>query len=280
MRALLTAALKRALDQNELELHYQPQFRRDSTLFGMEALLRWTDVDLGPVPPSTFIPIAEDTRLILKIGEWVLRTACIQVRKWRLAGFEDIKVGVNVSVVQFEEEDFVESVISILGETETPGSCVQLELTESIVLKDLERAAGKLQKLRNLGVTCVIDDFGTGYSGLKYLQELPLDGIKIDRTFVQRAVSHHDRHGAAIIRMIMVLAENLNLSVVAEGIETQSQMEFLQNAGCELMQGFLLGKPAPADELEPLLNASRPFGDATPGEPMVSMRKDTPVGAT
>jgi diguanylate cyclase len=257
-RVEIASALKRALTDNELALHYQPQFRRDGTLFGFEALLRWTNSKLGTVAPSTFIPIAEDMGLIMPLGEWVLKTACVQVCEWRRAGFNDVRVSVNVSALEFDREDFVEKTMSILDEAQVPGSSIQLELTESIVLNNTDRAVVKLQKLRELGVTCLIDDFGTGYSGLKYLQELPLDGIKIDRTFVQRAVSHCDRHGGAIVKMIVLLADNMGLLAIAEGVETQSQMDLLIDAGCQLMQGFLLGRPMPAHAAEELLSVSCP----------------------
>jgi diguanylate cyclase (GGDEF)-like protein/PAS domain S-box-containing protein len=247
--------LRHALENRELVLNYQPQFRSTGELVGFEALLRWQHPRLGLVPPNRFIHLAEETGLIIPIGSWVLKEACRQLATWRQAGFEHLRMAVNVSTVQLEREDWIETVAEALEEAGLPSSCLELELTESVVLRSADRAAGWLAQLRGLGVSSAIDDFGTGYSSLKYLQQLPIDTLKIDRSFVRDigATSPGESGSAAIVRAIVTLAQKLGMRVVAEGVETEDELGFLRKLGCDLIQGFLFAKPMSADACEAFL---------------------------
>jgi EAL domain-containing protein (putative c-di-GMP-specific phosphodiesterase class I) len=248
-RLELMSDLRRALDNRELVLHYQPQFLANGDLAGFEALLRWQHPRLGLVPPLKFIPLAEETGLIVPIGNWVLKEACRQMAAWRQAGFEYLRVAVNVSTLQFERDDWLDAVAQTLEETGLPPSCLELELTESLVVRNADYAVGRLLKLRGMGVSSAIDDFGTGYSSLKYLQQLPIDSLKIDQAFVRNIESSDpERAGSdAIVRAIVTLAQRLGLRVAAEGVETEHQLDFLRKLGCDLIQGYLFAKPMPPE---------------------------------
>ena len=240
--------LRRAIADGQLELHYQPQFDLQfNKLIGVEALLRWKHPTRGYVPPSQFIPIAEDSGLIVGIGDWVLRQACEQLACWQREYGQSFRVAVNVSALQFERHDLVESVSSALQEFGVDAHCLELELTESLVMRDVAGSSTQLQKLRDLGVQVAIDDFGTGYSSLAYLQRLPIDRLKIDRAFIKDLGGDPDTKPLA--QAIIGLAHALDMEVVAEGIETTAQLEILRGMGCEIGQGYLLGRPAPSAEL-------------------------------
>ena len=247
-RLALETNLRRAIQNEEFLVHYQPRVAVDSlAITGVEALVRWQHPQLGLVPPGQFIPLAEDTGLIVPIGEWVLRTACKQGRRWRDEGFAPIQIAVNICARQFHEQDLSQTVITILEETGLPASNLELELTESSIMEDAEFAAGVLSRLKSMGIKISIDDFGTGFSSLSSLKKLPIDALKVDRTFVRDVTS--DTDDAALVNAIITLAHNLRLKVIAEGVETEAQLRFLQVLRCDEIQGFLFSKPLPADEL-------------------------------
>lgn len=232
--------LRRAMENGELSVHLQPQVdTRSGRLVGAEALVRWNSPELGTVMPSVFIPLAEDSGIIIPLGNWVLRESCQQFMRWRLDGFDLPQVSVNLSVRQLERPEFIDTLTDILDETGMDASCLKLELTESVVMA-IGDACGMLQKLRAFGITLSLDDFGTGYSSLSYLKMLPVQQLKIDRSFVMGiGVNNGDE---AIIRTIMELARSLDFEVIAEGVETAEQAAFLRQLGCQQLQGFLHGE--------------------------------------
>jgi diguanylate cyclase (GGDEF)-like protein len=245
-RLTLEADLRRAVENEELMLHYQPQIDfATQRIVGAEALIRWQHSKLGLLPPLEFIPMAEDTGLILPIGDWVLRTACNQVALWEQAGLGNLRVAVNVSARQFQQKNFLERVAQIVGETAISPSSLELEITETSIMTNAAQVVVLLSALKDMGVRIAIDDFGIGYSSLGYLKRLPIDRLKIDRTFVSDATSDPD--DAAIVMAIITLAHNLRLKVMAEGVETEEQLRFLQLLKCDEGQGYLFGKPMPAD---------------------------------
>ena len=250
-RAVLEAALRLGIQHRQFVLHYQPQV--DSTgVIGAEALLRWEHPERGMVSPAEFIPLAEETGLILPIGLWVLETACTQLTAW--AGdsrTRDLQLSVNVSARQFRQADFVDQVHQALKKTTAPAACLKLELTESMVLDDIEDTIKKMQSLKQLGVGFSMDDFGTGYSSLAYLTRLPLDQLKIDRSFVRNLPDN--ANDAVIAQTIITMAKSLGLNVIAEGVETEAQRQFLELHGCPTYQGFLFSKPVEITQFERLL---------------------------
>ena len=259
-RMLIEGALRTALERRELVLHYQPQVDTASgRIVGMEALVRWQHPDLGMVAPNRFIPLAEETGLILPVGAWVLRTACEQLMAWRAAGSaggepgarDGLRIAVNVSARQMAEPDFVQSVAAVLAETGLPPSCLELELTESQVMNDVEHAIAVMHEVKKLGVLLAIDDFGTGYSSLAHLKRFEIDVLKIDQTFVRDLTVDPD--DAAIVTTIIALAANLKLDVISEGVETLEQMAFLRQHGCRQMQGYYFSRPVPAAAFEAVL---------------------------
>ena len=253
-RLALETNLRRALKNEEFLVHYQPRVAVDSlAITGVEALVRWQHPQLGLVPPAEFIPLAEDTGLIVPIGEWVLRTACLQGRSWREQGFAPIQIAVNICGRQFHDQDLSQTAISILEETGFPSANLELELTESSVMQDPEFASGVLSRLKSMGIKISIDDFGTGFSSLASLKRLPIDALKIDRSFVRDITS--DTDDAALVMAIITLAHNLRLKVIAEGVETEDQLKFLQLLRCDEIQGFLFSKPLPADALASLFDS-------------------------
>lgn len=248
MRLRMENALRHALDNNELRLHFQPQLdTRTGQIQGLEALLRWSHPELGEIPPTVFIPIAEETGLILPIGEWVMRTACKQFQTWRASGNTIQRVAVNVSACQFRNRDFTEQVAGILAESGLDPACLELELTESILMSQAEESIGMLHQLKALGVQLAIDDFGTGYSSLSYLKRFPIDRLKIDKSFIVNI--ENDRNNAAIAQAVIAMAETMSLRVTAEGVETQEQLQFLSASCCDEVQGFLFSRPVPLDEI-------------------------------
>ncbi|WP_339672714.1 EAL domain-containing protein [Dasania marina] len=253
----LEEGLRSAIERNELSIHYQPQLDVSSAkVSGAEALLRWHSSELGEVSPVEFISVAEDTGLIYSIGEWVLRNACTQVKSWRDAGMRLPQVAVNVSVKQFSHVGFVPLVQQVLQETGLEPAALELEITESVLMKDGDQAFTTLNALKALGVKLAIDDFGTGYSNLAYLKRFPIDKLKIDRAFI--SAEHVDTEDQAIVTAIIAMAESLNMSVTAEGVETEGQLNMLKTQRCDDVQGFLLSRPLPAQCVSDflLLNSS------------------------
>ena len=239
---ILENSLHTALEKQEFLIYYQPQINsKNGDITRMEALIRWQHPTLGLIPPKQFIPLAEDTGLILPIGEWVLKTACTQNKAWQNAGLPKIRVAVNLSARQFQQPNLVKTVRQILQETQLDPIYLELEITETTAMLDVNFTSNILNELRGMGVYLSMDDFGTGYASLSYLKQLPFHTIKIDRTFIKEITNNH--HDAAIVKAIIDLAKNLNLSVVAEGVETQAQRDILENLHCQEMQGFFFSKP-------------------------------------
>jgi diguanylate cyclase (GGDEF)-like protein/PAS domain S-box-containing protein len=238
-----------ALDRGELQLYYQPQFQLPSRrLGGVEALLRWNHPKWGLVPPNRFIPVAEESGLIVPIGAWVLREACRQQQSWRRAGYPAVKIAVNISATQFMRSNLPAKVAEILAAHEMEPRYLEVELTEGVLMRDAADAARQIAELRALGVRISIDDFGTGYSSLSYLRRLPIDDLKIDKCFVQGI--DHAAGTQPLVQAIVGLAHGLNLTATAEGVETEDELAVIQSLGCDQVQGFLLGRPAPADRWE------------------------------
>lgn len=251
-RLNLEKELRHAIKHEAFELYYQPKVDLLSgQVVGVEALLRWSRDDGAMVLPSSFIPLAEETGLIIPLGEWVLRQACRQAVVWREAGYGELRMAVNLSAKQFEQADIVARIESILAAAGLLPAALELEVTESMVMKSTDQAVVTLQRLRTLGVHIAVDDFGTGYSSLSYLKRLPLQTLKIDRSFVQDL--GNDSDDEAIVSAIISMASTLELRVVAEGVETIEQLEFLRRDGCDEAQGYLFSRPLPAAQLELLL---------------------------
>jgi diguanylate cyclase (GGDEF)-like protein len=241
-------ALRHALETGELSLHFQPQIDvRSGEIRGLEALLRWHHPQLGEVSPAAFIPIAEETGLILPIGEWVTQTACRQLRQWQSDGYPIQRVAVNVSALQFKDKGFTQQIERILAESGLDPGCLELELTESVLMSHAEESVSTLHALKALGVQLAIDDFGTGYSSLSYLKRFPIGRLKIDKSFIHNIESERD--SAAIAQAVIAMAETMSLDVTAEGVETYEQLQFLSAICCGEVQGFLFSKAVPAEEV-------------------------------
>jgi predicted signal transduction protein with EAL and GGDEF domain/DNA-binding response OmpR family regulator len=253
-RLSLETSLRKAIERNEFILYYQPQVHaRDGKLIGVEALIRWNHPDLGLVYPGQFVPLAEETGLIQAIDDWVLRQACIQSRAWLDAGLPQIHVAVNLSGSQFHRKDLLERVDAALGAVDLPAHCVELEITEGVLMSNAAGTLEVLQQLQARGFRIAVDDFGTGYSSLSYLRRFHADVLKIDRSFVHDIATNPD--AAAIVSAIVTLAEALKMRAIAEGVEHPLQRECLYEHGCDLMQGYLFGKPVPPSEITSLLRA-------------------------
>ena len=262
-RVDLEGALKHALERGELVLLYQPKFDNEGRhVVGMEALLRWRRPGVGLVPPSEFLPLAEETGLAVHIGEWVLRTACAQGRVWQDRGLSPVRVAVNVSPRHFAHGNLVGCVDDVLRATRLPAAALELEITEAMVLQNTDRATRVLRMLKELGVRIAVDDFGTGYSSLGYLKRLPIDAIKIDRSFI--AAIPHASDGVAVARAVIAMAQSLGIRCVAEGVETDEQARFLRIQGCDEMQGNLLGAPLTPEQALELLERVAPPPDPKP----------------
>ncbi|MEP0887253.1 MULTISPECIES: EAL domain-containing protein [unclassified Leptolyngbya] len=254
----LESDLHKALSRNEFLLFYQPQIQLQTcTVGGLEALLRWNHPKLGFVPPSQFIPLAEETGLINPIGDWVLHEACRQHQVWRSLGLPPIRIAVNLSAKQFQQANLVNKILTILEETGMEPRYLEIEITESAAMRDVQFTIATLQLLQELGIQIALDDFGTGYSSLNAIKHFPLNTLKIDQSFVREAC--HDSSDAAIARTIAALAKGLKLKTVAEGVETQQQLNFLHAIGCDGAQGFLFGKPNPADRIPDVLGLHSSF---------------------
>ena len=252
-RLVLENSLRHAIERDEFRIHYQPIVHLASgAITAVEALLRWEHPNLGLIAPAEFIPLAEETGLIVPIGEWVLDTACVQNKAWQSAGYEPIKVSVNLSARQFQQPGLVETVQNALQKARLDPKYLELELTESLIMQNAETTVEILRQLSDMGVTLSIDDFGTGYSSLNYLKRFPIHRLKIDRSFVHDLVTDPD--DAAIVKAIISMAHSLKLDVVAESVETQEQLEFLRQNGCDKMQGFIFSRPVPSEVLTQLLS--------------------------
>lgn len=254
-RQLLESSMRQAIARNEFYLVYQPQYDIGSrSVVGLEALLRWRHPQKGNIYPLHFIAIAEETGMIIPIGEWVLRTACCQAKAWHDAGHPWLRIAVNISARQFKQDSFADLVRSILEETGLPPRYLELELTESTIMERADRNIQALRELKNLGVTLAIDDFGTGYSSLSYLKHFPIDRLKIDRSFVRDL--NTDGDDAAIAEAIIVMAHSLKLDVVAEGVELEEQLAFLHSRNCDTLQGYLMSHPLSVEDVTALLNTT------------------------
>jgi len=248
-RATLEKELREALVANQFQLHYQPHIGPDGELTGAEALVRWKHPRRGLVPPNEFIPIAEETGLIVPLGRWVLETACKQLAQWSSRPQTAmLRLAVNVSAREFQQPDFVEKVVSILQDTAVDPSRLTLELTESLLVHNVDDVIGKMSELKLEGVSFALDDFGIGYSSLYFLKRLPLDQLKIDRSFVRHVLT--DPNDAAIANMIVALGQTLGLEVIAEGVETAEQRDFLASSGCLHYQGYFFSRPLPLERFE------------------------------
>lgn len=249
-RRAMEMDLRRALALQEFSLAFQPQFEIGSRkLVGFECLLRWRHEVRGNVSPADFIPLAEETGLIVQIGEWVLRTACHEAASWG----QTISIAVNISPVQFGHPSFLQTVVSALASSGLPGSCLELEITEGVLLEDTDAVIATLQELRSLGIRVSMDDFGTGYSSLSYLQKFPFDKVKIDQSFVRTMVSSSD--SSAIVRAISALSASLGMTTVAEGVETEEQLIKAAQEGCMHVQGFLTGRPLDASAARAIISS-------------------------
>jgi diguanylate cyclase (GGDEF)-like protein/PAS domain S-box-containing protein len=248
-RSALEAALREAILAHQLVLHYQAQVVGEGRLTGVEALVRWQHPERGMVSPADFIPLAEETGLILPLGEWVLESACRQLALWaNHAQMARLNMAVNVSARQFHHKNFCDTVRAALARSKANPKRLKLELTESMLVKDVEGIVAKMSELKAIGVTFALDDFGTGYSSLSYLKRLPLDQLKIDQGFVRNILT--DNNDAAIAKMVVALADSLGLSVIAEGVEIEAQKHFLARVGCHAYQGYFFGRPLPIDAFD------------------------------
>jgi EAL domain-containing protein (putative c-di-GMP-specific phosphodiesterase class I) len=246
-RVTLGSELRRALDKGELVLFYQPQYSlQTGKMMGAEALIRWQHPQQGMIPPDKFIPLAEDNGLIIPMGEWVLKKACQQMRAWLDMGMSIERIGVNVSGQQMQRGELVSCVEQVLAETGLEAKHLELEITESCIMRQTEKVISTLEGLQRLGVVLAIDDFGTGYSSLSYLKQLPVHKLKIDKSFICDIPT--DANDEVIARAVLALGQSLELKVIAEGVETEAQQEFLRALNCDEVQGYLYSRPVPAEE--------------------------------
>jgi EAL domain-containing protein (putative c-di-GMP-specific phosphodiesterase class I) len=259
-RATITAALRKVLDRGELQLVFQPQLSlREQRITGVEALLRWNSNEHGVISPIQFIPLAEETGLILEIGDWVLHEACSVLQQWRKDGVDGLTMAINVSALQLFRGNLPRVVSRVLKDTGIPPEHLELELTESVIMANAQQTASTLNALRALGVGLAVDDFGTGYSSLAYLKRLPITSLKIDKEFIDDL--SHDADDAAITSTIITMAHSLGLNVVAEGVEEEAQMRFLLANGCDEIQGYWLARPLDAQACLAFVRTWRPQPD-------------------
>ncbi|MEH2380625.1 MAG: EAL domain-containing response regulator [Nostoc sp.] len=252
---LLQISLHRAIKQHnfqEFEIYYQPIVDIDSgKIVAAESLLRWKSPELGTIYPTEFIPLAESTGLIVPIGKWVLKSVCQQIKGWRDAGIYSFIVTVNLSVIEFNQPDLIDKIVNLIAINDLEPDYLEIELTESMIMQDVNSAIATMSKLQSLGVKIAIDDFGTGYSSLTYLKNFPINTLKIDRYFIHNVAN--DPQKSAITKALIQMAHNLNLDVVAEGVETEAELAFLRQHNCNSMQGFLFSRPLPVAEFENIL---------------------------
>lgn len=260
LRLSMESGLRRALERDEFVLYYQPQvYIGSGQIFGVEALLRWKHPDKGLIPPAEFIPLLEETGLIVPVGEWIIRAVATQLKAWQFAQLPPLRVAINLSAVQFAQSNLDQTISRILDEVELDCSsgCLELELTESLLMNDVEGAITTLNTLHQMGIQISIDDFGTGYSSLSYLKRFPIDSLKIDQSFVKNLTSHAD--DTAIVSAIIALGHSLKLKVIAEGVETEEQLMCLRSIQCDEVQGYLFSKPVQAQEITRLLENNSLF---------------------
>jgi diguanylate cyclase (GGDEF)-like protein len=248
----LEEKLHQALEKNEFKLYYQPQIdAKTNKIVSAEALIRWQQSELGMIMPNDFIPLAEETGQIFKIGEWVINEACRQNKQWQMQGLEKIRIAVNLSGLQFMQDDLCETINAVLVDTELKPECLELEITESIMMRNIDQTISIIKNFTDMGISVSVDDFGTGYSSLSYLKKFPLESLKIDRSFVMDIPD--DTDDMMITSAIISMAKSLKLKVIAEGVENKGQIEYLKKHDCDLMQGYYFSRPVPADEFEKLL---------------------------
>ena len=258
----LQSDLHRAIKRNELQLFYQPQIDTQSgKLVGAEALLRWHHSERGFIPPDLFIPLAEETGLIVQIGQWVVNEACRSVIKWSDSGFTSPRIAINVSGREFRERTFIPTIKNIIDESRVDPQLLTIELTESMLMDNARENVSMLLKLKEIGLKLSMDDFGTGYSSLSYLNRFPLDELKIDRSFINEVNTGGENDSTAIVVAIIAMARSLGLKVMAEGIEKTEQLDFLRQHHCDGCQGYLFSKPLPASEFSELIRKSRASSD-------------------
>jgi EAL domain-containing protein (putative c-di-GMP-specific phosphodiesterase class I) len=256
VNAALENDLRKALENQEFRLYYQIQVDSSCRPIGVEALIRWLHPERGLISPDQFIPAAEESGLILRIGQWVLETACAQIKDWQNDDLaSNLDLAVNVSAKQFRQTDFVDQVKAAIQRHVIEPKLLKLELTEGLLLENVQEAIATMNELKKVGIQFSIDDFGAGYSSLQYLKRLPLNQLKIDRSFVRDIVT--DGSDKAIVRTIIGIAQSLDLDVIAEGVETQEQRKILLESGCAKYQGYLFSKPLPIEQLDALLRRSR-----------------------
>ncbi len=254
-RAVLEDELRTAIEKQQFQLYYQVQVDGTGKAIGAESLIRWIHPERGLIPPMEFIPLCEETGLIISVGDWVLNAACAQLNEWqKQPSTRDLVLAVNVSAKQFSQSDFVKKVVLALYRYDVPPMLLKLELTEGMLVQDVDETIRTMQELCRMGVKFSLDDFGTGYSSLQYLKRLPLDQIKIDQSFVRDIV--HDAHDKSIVRTIIAMANNMELNVIAEGVETEEQQQVLINKGCTHFQGYYFGRPVPIDKFDAALMSS------------------------
>ncbi|MEH2410211.1 EAL domain-containing response regulator [Nostoc sp.] len=253
---LLEISLHRAIKQDkfqEFEIYYQPIVDMNSgKIVAAESLLRWKSTEMGMIYPTEFIPLAESTGLIVPLGKWVLKTVCQQMKSWRDAGIYSMIVAVNLSVMEFNQPDLIQKIVNLIAMNDLEPHYLELELTESMIMQDINSAIATMNKLQSLGIKIAIDDFGSGYSSLIYLKNLPINTLKIDRYFIHNVAN--DPQKSAITKALIEMAHNLNLDVVAEGVETEAELAFLRQQNCNSIQGFLFSRPLPAAEFENFFN--------------------------
>jgi EAL domain-containing protein (putative c-di-GMP-specific phosphodiesterase class I) len=254
-RQFIEQSLQNALERREFSLHYQPKINvKTREITGAEALLRWTHPTRGPISPAQFIPVAEDCGLILPIGNWVLREACRQARSWMDAGLALGTMAVNVSAMEFRNENFLEGIFAALTETGLDPHSLELELTESVLMKRAESTESILKTLRASGVRVAVDDFGTGYSSLSYLRKFPIDALKIDQSFIRQITTNPPE--TTIVTAVISMGRSLGMRVIAEGVETQEELSFLETHQCDEAQGYYFSRPVPPEQLATLLATS------------------------
>ena len=255
-RLTLETRLHKGLENDEFRLYYQPQLDiKTGQIIGVEALIRWQQPEMGLVSPLEFIPMAEETGLIVPIGEWVIRTACEQNKAWQIAGYPPVRMAINLSSRQLKQKELIEVVTGTLKETGLDPDWFEMELTETCIMQSQDDPLAMLNHLKSIGIRLSIDDFGIGYSSLSHLKRFPVNTLKIDRSFVKDIPE--DTETAAIIRAMIAMAKGLNMKIIAEGVQTEEQLKFLQEQECDWMQGYLFSPPVPGDEMTRFLAEGR-----------------------